>query len=434
MRSFAMTLSLVTASALVSCTSAWALRPYRVQEGDSLWIVARKHNTTVKELCRLNHLKPDRPLQIDQRLVVPSPPAGRPRTAFRVGVHQYIGEPVVNVRRGPGTKNRRIALARKGTPCRVLKVKRPWVRVRFANGTTGWVREDLLARGTGSATTSRPVTLGSHEKGYIAGTVVNIRSGPGTNHRRLTQARKGAAVRIVRYADGWMQVRFGNGVTGWVAQELVKLGQKMGYAYVKHDVLNLRAGPASTYPKVGQLTKGQKLTIYKRKGEWLRVQCCSGQFGWVAGWLVRVQALPSRSRTGKLRSTSGTGHRRLRGLLGVIATAMRYRGVRYRFGSASPRRGFDCSGFVSYVLAQHGVRLPHSARGQYSRGKRVPRTQLRPGDLVFFRNTYRRGISHVGLYVGKGRFIHASSSRGVRVSSLSHPYYRARYAGARRVL
>ncbi|MER3501230.1 MAG: hypothetical protein C4295_07095 [Candidatus Fervidibacterota bacterium] len=119
----------------------------------------------------------------------------------------------------------------------------------------------------------------------------------------------------------------------------------------------------------------------------------------------------------------------------LVATARKYLGTRYRYGGASPSRGFDCSGLVYYLLSRHGIRAPHSAAELFRMGKPIARSALRPGDLVFFRNTaHRRGITHVGIYIGNGKFIHASSGRGrVTVSRLSDPYYAARYAGARRL-
>lgn len=115
----------------------------------------------------------------------------------------------------------------------------------------------------------------------------------------------------------------------------------------------------------------------------------------------------------------------------IVRTALTYRGVPYRFGGRG-RGGIDCSGFTGRVFAETGTSLPRTAAAQFSRGTAVPREQLKQGDLVFFKNTYRSGVSHVGIYVGDGKFVHASSSRGVRVDSLGSSYFARRWAGARR--
>jgi cell wall-associated NlpC family hydrolase len=116
----------------------------------------------------------------------------------------------------------------------------------------------------------------------------------------------------------------------------------------------------------------------------------------------------------------------------LVEQAMTYLGTPYRRGGAS-RRGVDCSGLVGVVYGQQGLDMPRTAAEQFALGTPVVVDDLRPGDLVFFRDTYKRGISHVGIYVGDGRFVHAAGHRrGTIVSELSRPYYRARYAGARR--
>jgi cell wall-associated NlpC family hydrolase len=117
----------------------------------------------------------------------------------------------------------------------------------------------------------------------------------------------------------------------------------------------------------------------------------------------------------------------------ILATALSYRGVKYRFGGATPA-GFDCSGFVMYVYNKHGIKLPRTADIQFKAGKPIKgKKDLKPGDLVFF-ETYEKGASHVGIYQGNDKFVHASSSRGVTISGLSEAYYAKRYLGARRVL
>lgn len=113
----------------------------------------------------------------------------------------------------------------------------------------------------------------------------------------------------------------------------------------------------------------------------------------------------------------------------VVRQALRYLGRPYRWSGIGQGGGFDCSGLVFRVFAALGMPLPHSSSGQYAAGTAV--TVALPGDLVFF-HMYTSGPSHVGIYLGAGRFIHASVSRGVIVSSMNDPYYRSRYLGARR--
>jgi len=115
----------------------------------------------------------------------------------------------------------------------------------------------------------------------------------------------------------------------------------------------------------------------------------------------------------------------------ITTTAMRYLGVPYSWGGTS-YGGVDCSGFVWAVFAKNGIELPRMADGQFETGHHVRVADLRPGDLVFFQ-TYAPGASHVGIYIGGGRFVHASSSDGVRVDQLAEDYYASRFIGARRL-
>lgn len=117
----------------------------------------------------------------------------------------------------------------------------------------------------------------------------------------------------------------------------------------------------------------------------------------------------------------------------IITRAQSYLGVPYRWGGRGPD-GFDCSGFTSFVFSTAGFAIPRTARMQFRVGEAIEADALEPGDLVFF-STYSRGPSHVGIFIGGGEFIHASSGSGHVVQTpLSKRYYTNRYLGARRVL
>ena len=117
----------------------------------------------------------------------------------------------------------------------------------------------------------------------------------------------------------------------------------------------------------------------------------------------------------------------------LVTTALALRGIQYRNGGSDPARGFDCSGLVQWVFAQHGTALPRETREQYAIGRKIDDDEVRPGDLVFF-ETVSKGPSHVGIALGGGEFVHAPSSRGVvRVESYKSEYWADRWLGARRI-
>jgi cell wall-associated NlpC family hydrolase len=116
----------------------------------------------------------------------------------------------------------------------------------------------------------------------------------------------------------------------------------------------------------------------------------------------------------------------------LTSIAMQYIGTPYVFGGNSLYYGIDCSAYTQQIYAQIGINLPRTADVQYEVGTPISRSELLPGDEVFF-TTYTYGASHCGIYLGDGNFIHASSSRGVTISSLNDHYYSTHYIGARRM-
>ncbi len=223
-----------------------------------------------------------------------------------------------------------------------------------------------------------------------------------------------------------------------------------GWAIINRDRVNIRRSASTNSKRITLVDRGTKVQILARQGEWRRVRLSNGRVGWVHASFLSPTAPPKNSQAAsnprKPSAQAQASARRRQPsrseLLAELAEgeapalikrAMNYLGSPYRRGGSSAR-GFDCSGFTSYIYRQYGVNLPHNSAAQSRVGKPVARHELQPGDLVFFR-TSRRRISHVGIYIGNGKFIHASSSRGrVRIDSLTEGYYNKRYAGARRVV
>lgn len=115
----------------------------------------------------------------------------------------------------------------------------------------------------------------------------------------------------------------------------------------------------------------------------------------------------------------------------VVTVAKNYIGTPYKYGGTSPK-GFDCSGFVGYSYKRVGKSLPRTTASMYKKGKKVKKANLQKGDLIFF-ETYKKGASHVGIYIGSNQFIHSSSSKGVKVDKLSNSYWKTKYYGAKRI-
>jgi cell wall-associated NlpC family hydrolase len=148
---------------------------------------------------------------------------------------------------------------------------------------------------------------------------------------------------------------------------------------------------------------------------------------WLASFCVLAQAEEASSTAKPEAGWSETAQE-------ILINALSLTGVKYKYGGKTPETGFDCSGFVRYVFQQAAnLTLPHGARAISQLGQSIPMDQLQPGDLVFF-NTLKSAFSHVGIYLGDGKFIHApSSGGGIHVVNINDSYWAKRFNGARRM-
>lgn len=194
--------------------------------------------------------------------------------------------------------------------------------------------------------------------------------------------------------------------------------------------LRLRGGPSTTTPIVGRLAEGTTVTLSagaatEAGGErWLPVKARE-MSGWVAArYLTRIEPLKPVVR--QLPADAPLSDR-------VAATAEATLGQPYVWAGAAPG-GFDCSGLVQWVYNQVGMRVPRTVVEQLAAGKKVDETGLKAGDLVTFKNTYRQGLSHVGIYLGSNRFVHAADeAHGVTVSNIKDEYWKPRFHQAVRL-
>lgn len=146
------------------------------------------------------------------------------------------------------------------------------------------------------------------------------------------------------------------------------------------------------------------------------------------GLLVSATSITGCSSQPPLRASANADKQ------AVVKTARKMLGVRYRYGGDSPHGGFDCSGLVHFSHKAAGVDVPRTTGQLYKAAMRISRSNLTPGDLVFFKIVKHRFVSHVGIYLGNGKFIHApSSGKRVTISSLDEPYWQKHYTSAGRI-
>lgn len=291
---------------------------------------------------------------------------------------------------------------------------------------------------------------------YVTASSLRLRSSPSTSGSTLAYAAKDEVVVILDASGTWYKVLF-NLQEGYMHSSYLRFSNvenaELGYGKVNYSRVNMRKGPSTSYTAVGQSSIGDLAYIIGINKGWYKV-IWNGTICYIRSDYLTLTEFPYENRAsvkspiffvgGKSTGTpvsaatlensaNYTAQSSTSKASKIIATAKQYIGVPYVWGGTSPA-GFDCSGLVYYVFRQHGITLNRTAASQYQHGSYVSKSNLRTGDLIFFQNTYKAGISHVGIYIGDGQFIHASSSQGVTISYLSNSYWSGHYYGARRVL
>ena len=211
--------------------------------------------------------------------------------------------------------------------------------------------------------------------------------------------------------------------------------------YIKSSAVNVRSKASTSSDVVTTLTQNTQVKTIAEEGDWYKVEV-SGKTGYILKSLLSENKVEVTSRSATQgRKTSNqnnqgeeaTTYNSSKGEQ-IVAYAKKYLGCKYVYAGSGPST-FDCSGFTMYVYKNFGYSLGHSAVTQAKLGKYVSRSNLQPGDLVIFNNSANTSIGHVGIYIGGGNFIHASSGGGkVMISSLSGAYYNTRYVTARRIV
>ncbi len=260
----------------------------------------------------------------------------------------------------------------------------------------------------------------SYKKAEVTATSLNVRSENNTSSTVVSKISSGQEVSVVDTKDGWYKIKLDNGKEGWISGEYAKVKSLVGS--VNGDNVNLRQGMSTESPSLGTLKKGTEIKIVDKSGDWYNVEV-NGLEGYIYSSLVSVKS--------ESKPVSRGGENRISKLYEVANNQL---GKKYVWAASGPD-SFDCSGFTMYVYkTAMGIDLPHSSKSQSDVGTSVSKSDLELGDLVFFDTDKDGDISHVGIYIGEGNFIHASSAKKkVMVSSLDEGFYQETYKGATRV-
>lgn len=317
-------------------------------------------------------------------------PAASSNSDIKYGV-AFVDATSLRLRSADSTDSKTLDTAKDGEVVVVLSKHGDWYKVIY-DLKEGYMHSDYL-----KVRTTENVELGY---GKVSGSSVNLRSGPSTSYKSVSVASKGSKAYIVGINDGWYKVIYGDKV-----------------CYIRSDYLQLTEVPyenrsSSNSPK---FFKGGKST-----GVAVSAAALNGTTG---------------SSSDKETTSSGTGSQDTGSVSGsqIVKTAKKYLGTPYKWGGTTPS-GFDCSGFVYYVLHSNGIKASRTIATMYKQGTPVKKSELQPGDIVFFQGTYKSGLSHVGIYVGDGKFIHSPhSGEVVSYANLYSDYYVKHYYGACRM-
>lgn len=274
---------------------------------------------------------------------------------------------------------------------------------------------------------ARMVAAAPSTVGTVVKPIVSLHLKPGTQAEVVTQAFLAEPVRILARQGAWMKVALPDqcDYPGWIEAAAVRPGafasgvQRVEVRRARTAVRDAASDDAPLLLEAFLATRLPVASTPAATAGWQAVALPDGHVGYVSAAAIRPVPAADEKPTANA----------------VIDTARIYMGVPYVWGGMSTK-GVDCSGFTHTVYRFCGIRLHRDADQQFAfDGVAVKTDELRSGDLVFFKTYLKDVVSHVGFYIGGGRFIHASSrNHGVAISKLSEPYFKSRYAGARRIL
>lgn len=291
------------------------------------------------------------------------------------------------------------------TKCESVKVTEStegWYKVAYGQGQSGYVSKAHVTDSKAEADYAA-MHFDNYKRAIVKtdGSDVNIRSSASKNSSIIGQLKNGTEIVLLYDENGYTKIYYGADMdAGFVVSECIELTNTW---IPKSEVSSIQTAAAQRKEAEAK-ARAEKAAKEKAAKAKAKASKSSGSY-----------TTPAKSAKGNA----------------IVSNARKYLGVRYVYGGTTPK-GFDCSGLVQYVCKSVGIKVNRTAASQFSNGRAVNRSDLQPGDLVFFAKSKR--ISHVGIYIGGGQMIHAPHTGDVvRIASINSGYYKRTYVGARRV-
>ena len=307
---------------------------------------------------------------------------------------------------------------------------------------------------TASLALATTMSFADTKVGTVTASALNIRSGASTSHSIVAKAYKGNKVEILETSNGWYKVKLSNGKIGWGSGEYIVVstissgestqtpstGKK---GTVTASALNIRSGASTSHSIVTKAYKGNTVEILESSNGWHKVKLSNGKIGWGSAQYISTSSVDNTTNGNTSQESTQAPSNNENNVSGtqssskvqaIVNTAKAQIGKKKAWGAEGPN-AFDCSGLTYYIYKQNGITIPRTSREQSNFGTTVSKSNLQPGDLLFFSTDGSGGVSHVGIYVGNGQMVHVSSSKNSVIStSINTSYWQKAYIRAKRVL
>ena len=336
----------------------------------------------------------------------------------------------INIRNNASKEASIIGAGHNGSEFDLIGKTNDWFQVSFNGSNNAYIFADYFK-----------VTKA---EGTVINSNVNVRAGANTSSSIIKTIHPGDVITIIGQNSNWYRLAYNNGntyvnkefLTGPLLtylpqiaeqKEAVIIAQNMYGIVTSNSGLNMRSSASGDASIIQLLPSGDVVDVLEQGSQWIKIKSFDGTTGYVSADFLSVRSGEKPSRS--VASSKGTQ---------VISYAKQFIGTPYVYGGTNLNSGVDCSGFVYSVMKHFGVSLNRTSAAMSSNGVAISKSQLAAGDLVFFDTTgVNNGrVSHVGIYIGGGDYIHSSSGKvySVTISNLNEAYSARTYVSARRVL
>ena len=350
---------------------------------------------------------------------------------------------VLNIRTQPTTNSSVKGKMKSGSIVKITgRASNGWYRVNY-NNIVGYASDKYITLTTNQSQSSN---TSSSNKGRVNTTSsnLNIRKSPTTKASVTGKLSPGTVVDIIeKQSSGWYYIN-NNGKKGYVDGKYITLVSSNSsnttsqnttnvgkIATVSANALNVRSGAGTNYSVINKLYAGNNVKILSSSSNgWYKVELSSGATGWCDGRYLNNFRNGSLSSSSSNTSSAQTNSKKAQAVINVAKSKL---GCKYVWGAEGPNT-FDCSGLTMYAYKNGaGINIPRVSRDQARAGRYVAKSELQPGDLVFFDGNYGSSINHVGIYIGNNQMIHAPKPGDVvKVSNIDTNHYKKAYVTARR--